>query len=179
MTDHPADLARLEDALSHELGRRGAGRRDLMRWLAAAGMAAPVAGGVLLRVEAAFAQTPKMGGKIRVASQSASTADTLDPSRGALTTDYARAFMFYNGLTRLDGKLVPQPELADSISTEGAKVWTFKLRQGVTFHDGSKLTPEDVDLLRSTASRTQRPARPHAHLQTQIAEVVADGPGQP
>jgi peptide/nickel transport system substrate-binding protein len=174
MTDHPADLARLEAAL-----RQGARRRDLMRWLAAAGLAAPMANGLLLRAGTALAEAPKSGGKLRVASQSASTADTLDPTRGALTTDYARAFMFYNGLTRLDGKLVPQPELAESFSPssgpEGAKIWTFKLRQGVTFHDGSKLTPADVvySFTRIKDPKTGSSARA---LATQMEEIAADGP---
>jgi peptide/nickel transport system substrate-binding protein len=165
-----ADLTVLTEAL-----RRGAGRRELMRWLTAAGLAAVTANGLLLRAGTALAQTPKTGGKIRVASQSSSTADTLDPVRGALTTDYARAFMFYNGLTRLDAALVPQPELAETISTEGAKIWVFKLRQGVTFHDGSKLTPADVvySLNRVKDPKTGSTARA---LATQMTDIAADGP---
>jgi peptide/nickel transport system substrate-binding protein len=175
MTDHrdeSAALRRIEEAM-----RQGAGRRDLMRWMAAAGMGAAMTGGLMLRAETAMAQgAPKRGGKLRVASQSASTADTLDPARGSLTTDYARAFMFYNGLTRLDGKLVPQPELAETISTEGAKVWTFKLRQGITFHDGSALTPADVVY---TINRIKDPKSGSSAraLATQMEEIVADGPG--
>ena len=174
MTDVPADLSRIEDAM-----RTGAGRRDLMRWLGAAGMGAVMANGLVLPAGTALAQTKKLGGKIRVATQSASTADTLDPSRGTNTTDYARAFMFYNGLTRLDSKIAPQPELAESFSPssgpDGAKVWTFKLRSGVTFHDGSKLTPADViyTLARIKDPKTGSSARA---LATQIEEVVADGP---
>src|ERR1700733_12018286 len=162
-------MARLTDAL-----RRGAGRRELLGWLAGAGLGRVAANGLVLRAAAQTA-TPKMGGNLRVASQSASTADTLDPGRGALTTDYARAFMFYNGLTRLDAKLVPQPELAESFSTEGAKVWTFKLRQGVTFHDGSSLTPADVIY---TINRIKDPKSGSTAraLATPMSEIVADGP---
>jgi peptide/nickel transport system substrate-binding protein len=141
MTD-PTDrlaLAQLTDAL-----RRGTGRRDLMKWLTAAGAGAVMANGLLVRAGTAHAETPKKGGRIKVAAQSSSTADTLDPVRGTNTTDYARAFMFYNGLTRLDAKLVAQPELAESFSSADAKIWTFKLRTGVKFHDGSALTPADV-----------------------------------
>jgi peptide/nickel transport system substrate-binding protein len=37
------------------------------------------------------------------------------------------------------------PELAESwTSTPDARVWTFKLRQGVTFHNGKTLTADDV-----------------------------------
>jgi peptide/nickel transport system substrate-binding protein len=169
MTDR-SDIATLTEAL-----RRGAGRRDLMRWLTAAGLGAVAANGILLRAETAYADTPKSGGKIRVATQSASTADTLDPVRGALTTDYARAFMFYNGLTRLDGKLAPQPELAESFTSEDAKTWSFKLRSGVTFHDGSKLTPADVvySFNRVKDPKTGSTARA---LATQMTEIAADGP---
>ncbi len=172
MTDRAdADtMSRLDEAL-----RKGAGRRDIMRWLTAAGMTTVTAGGMLLRASTALAETPKPGGQIRVAAQSASTADTLDPARGSLSTDYVRGFMFYNGLTRLDAKLVPQPELAPSWTTADAKVWSFKIRQGVTFHDGSKLTPSDVvySLNRSKDPKTGSTARA---LAAQIAEVVADGP---
>ena len=52
--------------------------------------------------------------------------------------------MFYNGLTSLDGSLTPQPQLAEEFTTKDAKTWVFKLRKGVTFHDGKPLTPADV-----------------------------------
>ena len=55
------------------------------------------AGGALILPEAAFAQ-PRRGGRIRVATMSSSTADTLDPAKGALSTDYARHYMLYSGL---------------------------------------------------------------------------------
>ena len=97
------------------------------------------AGTLLTDAGAALAQTPRKGGKLRVAAQQSSTADTLDPVRGNNTTDYARTFMFYNGLTRLDGELVAQPELAASWETKDATVWSFKLRDGVTFHDGQQV----------------------------------------
>jgi peptide/nickel transport system substrate-binding protein len=38
-----------------------------------------------------------------------------------------------------------EPRIAESWeSTDGGVTWTFKIRQGVTFHDGSPLTTEDV-----------------------------------
>ena len=76
-------------------------RRDVLRSLASAGVLAAGAW-------PALAQTPRRGGRIRVASMSSSTADTLDPAKGALSTDYARHYMTYSGLTQYDARLAPQ-----------------------------------------------------------------------
>lgn len=167
-----ADSTRLFDAM-----RRGANRRDVMRMLAAGGMAAATAGGIFGAAHEAAAQTPRRGGRIRVAGTSTSTADTLDPAKQSLSTDYARCNMFYNGLTTLDGSLTPQPALAVSWENEGARVWTFKLRRGVEFHDGKPLTAEDVvySLSRhkdaAVASRARSLAMP-------MTEIVASAPDE-
>ncbi len=174
MTDcPPIDLAtrlELEGALRH-----GAGRRDLLRWLGAAGMGAAFAGGLVTDAGRALAQTPHRGGRIRVAAQQSSTADTLDPVRGTNTTDYCRTFMFLNGLTRLDAQLVAQPELAVSWDDKDATVWTFKLRDGVTFHDGSKFTSADAvySLNRVKDPRTGSVAKA---LAAQMTAIEPDGP---
>lgn len=129
---------------------RGMSRRDALRMLGVAGVAAASATslfGAAGKVFADDAATPakgKPGGRIRVAGMSSSTADTLDPAKGALSTDYARHFMFYNGLTRFDSHLVPQLELAERIDNDKATVWTITLRKDVTFHNGKGLTAADV-----------------------------------
>ncbi len=51
-----------------------------------------------------------------------------------------------------------EPLLATSWETDAGKVWTFKLRQGVTFHDGSVFNAEDV---KYTLERTQDPSIGH------------------
>ncbi len=167
-----ADQARVLDAV-----RRGATRRDLLGMLGAGGMAAATAGGIFGAAKEAVAQTPRRGGRIRVSGTSTSTADTLDPAKQSLSTDYARCNMFYDGLTTFDGSLTPRPALAESWQQEGAKVWTFKLRRGVTFHDGKPLTAEDVvfSLNRhkdpATASRARSLAMP-------MTEIVATAPDE-
>lgn len=88
--------------------------------------------------------TPRPGGRIRVASTSTSTGDTLDPAKGAVNTDYVRHFMLYSGLTEFDRDLSARPALAESISSDDQKVWTISLRKGVTFHDGKSFTADDV-----------------------------------
>ncbi len=45
----------------------------------------------------------------------------------------------WNSLSKLDNNLVPQPELAESWeASDDARVWTIKLRPGITFHDGGE-----------------------------------------
>ncbi|WJY13710.1 ABC transporter substrate-binding protein [Pectobacteriaceae bacterium CE90] len=90
------------------------------------------------------AETPVNGGKLRAAVSNASATDTLDPAKGSNNGDYTRQFMFYNGLTELDKHMIPQPALAESIETTDGRVWQFKLRSGVTFHDGKPLVAQDA-----------------------------------
>ncbi|WP_182915720.1 ABC transporter substrate-binding protein [Massilia cavernae] len=118
------------------LQRGGLLRRGLLRTLAA--------GAGALALPDAWAQQPRKGGRLTVATQSSSTADTLDPARGALSTDYLRANLFYNGLTVLDAKMAPQLALAEQFSTDDAIVWNVKLRKGVQFHGGKTLDSADV-----------------------------------
>ncbi len=132
------------DTTIRAMRRRGATRRQALGWLTSAGMGLTSAGTVITRAGQALAETPKRGGSIRVAGYSSSTADTVDPAKQTLSTDYSRCTMFYNGLTGWMKSLTPQPELAATIENDKATVWTFKLRKGVTFHDGKPLTPADV-----------------------------------
>ncbi|MCX4163861.1 MULTISPECIES: ABC transporter substrate-binding protein [Paraburkholderia] len=156
----------------------GASRRNVLRAMAAAGMMSMTGAGLLTASGAAFAQEkPKQGGKIRVATQSASAADTLDPAKGALGTDYVRCNMFYNGLTELDTHLGAKMALAQSLESKDALVWVAKLRSGVQFHDGKALAPADVvySIMRHKDPATASKAKT---LADQIKEVKASGPNE-
>jgi peptide/nickel transport system substrate-binding protein len=168
----PHESVRMMDALT-----RGASRRDVLAMLLAGGMQAGLAGGLATLAGEAHAQTPRRGGRIRVAGAASAVSDTLDPARQANHTDYIRGNMFYNGLTALDGNLVPQPALAEEFTTKDAKTWVFKLRKGVTFHDGKPLTPADVvfSVLRHKDPATGSKAKV---LADQIEEVTASGPNE-
>ncbi|NML97637.1 ABC transporter substrate-binding protein [Paraburkholderia sp. RP-4-7] len=160
------------------LTSKGASRRGVLRAMAAAGMMSVTGAGLLSASGAAFAQAkPKQGGKIRVATQSASAADTLDPAKGALGTDYVRGFMFYNCLTELDSHLGAKMALATSLDTKDATVWVVKLRTGVQFHDGKALTPADVvySIMRHKDPATASKAKT---LADQIKDVKATGPNE-
>lgn len=71
---------------------------------------------------------------------------TLDPHASRTADDFLIVRNVCEGLTAYDPvTLEPQPALAESweISEDGT-VYTFKLRQGVTFSDGSTLDANDV-----------------------------------
>jgi peptide/nickel transport system substrate-binding protein len=168
----PEESRRLFGAL-----QRGATRRDVLAMLAAGGMQAGLAGGLATAVSSAHAQTPRRGGKLRVAGATAAASDTLDPAKQSNHTDYSRCSMLYNGLTSLDGSLTPQPALAESFTTTDARTWVFKLRKGVTFHDGKALTPADVvfSIARHKDPATASKAKVQAD---QIESVKATGPNE-
>jgi peptide/nickel transport system substrate-binding protein len=168
----PEESTRILGAL-----QRGASRRDVLAMLMAGGMQATLAGSLAVVATSAHAETPRKGGRIKVAGSSSGVSDTLDPAKQANSTDYVRGFMFYNGLTVLDASLTPQPSLAEEFTTKDAKTWVFKLRRGVTFHDGKPLTPADVvfSMMRHKNPATGSKAKV---LADQIEDVTATGPNE-
>src|SRR5450631_2085903 len=55
------------------------------------------------------------------------------------TASFTAAAAIFDTLTYLDDKGEPQPKLALSWThSEDFKTWTFKLRPGVKFHDGTR-----------------------------------------
>ncbi|SMF30970.1 peptide/nickel transport system substrate-binding protein [Tistlia consotensis] len=133
-----------DDAMVANALRRGATRRDIFRLLLAGGVGLAAGGTILARATSALAETPVRGGHMRAAGWSSSTSDTLDPAKASLSTDYVRCCALYNRLTFLDEAGKVQMELAEAIESDDAKVWTVKLKSGVTFHDGKTLSADDV-----------------------------------
>src|SRR5258708_2297823 len=61
------------------------------------------------------------------------------------TGQTATARLIFDTLTKLDDNAKPAPSLAQSwTASADFKLWTFKLRAGVKFHDGSPLNAEAV-----------------------------------
>ena len=128
------------------------GRRSLLRLagvgtLAVAGLTGlsgctSAQGPVPLPVEAARG-TPSPGGRLRIARPANSRAETLDPAASLSAYEYLGAL--YNRLVRLDETGRPVPDLATDWSvTPDARRWTFRLRDGVRFHDGRPFTSRDA-----------------------------------
>ncbi len=136
----PGDKQDLIDAV-----RRGITRREMMTMLGAAGMTAASAGHLFSSAGEAVAATPKKGGMVRCALDLHGPSDALDPQLFTSSVDYVRGRCNYNNLTQFRSGLVPEPELAEEFSSnDSVTEWTFKLRKDVRFHDGSKLTADDV-----------------------------------
>lgn len=132
------------EAVKTKIGR-GASRREVMGWLMAGGATIAAAGSIVSSATSAMAATPKKGGKITFASDLHGPSDTLDPGLGTSTIDYTRARTHYNGLTQFNDDTSTRPELAEEYSANSDNTeWTFKLRKGVKFHDGSAFTADDV-----------------------------------
>ena len=78
---------------------------------------------------------------------------TLDPLSSANTAD-GRSILFnvFEGLVKPDTEGRLQPCIAESWTIEqDALVYNFKIREGIHFHDGSVLTPDDVKFSLETA----------------------------
>lgn len=103
MTNTPTNWTSRDDAAVEHMIRRGASRRELLKMLMASGVAVAAGGTLLSHATAAVAATPTTGGTLKAAGWSSSTADTLDPAKATLSTDYVRCCAYYNRLTFLDG----------------------------------------------------------------------------
>ena len=86
---------------------------------------------------------------------------TLDPVTCADGMQQVAGSLIYEGLFRLDRQLEPQPWLCQSYTYDAASLtYTFTLRSGVTFSDGSPLTAADAAATLRRAKSSQRPAGP-------------------
>lgn len=149
-------------------------RREFVQFGMAAGLTAAMA--EQLAVSTARAQ-PKRGGSFRAGIGDGSTTDSLDPAtwNNAFTFLFGQAF-FGATLVEIDQKNAIRPNLAETIeSDKGSTRWIFKLRRGLTFHNGKSLTSRDVvetiNYHRGPNSKSGAKG-----VLTGIADVTADGP---
>ncbi len=69
----------------------------------------------------------------------------LDPIWTTAYISRNHGYMIYDTLFAMDESFTPQPQMVDTWTTaDDGLVWTFMLRDGLTFHDGSAVTAEDV-----------------------------------
>ncbi|MFZ9039254.1 MAG: ABC transporter substrate-binding protein [Gammaproteobacteria bacterium] len=142
------NLTQADKDLVDKMVQGGSGsvtRRDALKLAMVTGVSLTVAEHLLTDGKAVLAATPKKGGSVRMASNLHGPDDQLDPILFTSTIDYTRGRATYNSLVQHANDLTPQPELATSFEPNAnATEWTFKLREGVTWHDGSKFTADDA-----------------------------------
>ncbi len=71
----------------------------------------------------------------------------------------------------LDGSLTPRLATEWEIDEEDDTVWIFKIREGVTFHEGQELTAQDVVF---SLNRARTPPSGMAALHAAVEEVTAE-----
>jgi peptide/nickel transport system substrate-binding protein len=101
---------------------------------------------------------------------------TLDIPLSTDTQSTMVSTQLYNTLTRAKpGQVEIEPDLATSWSTSpDARVWTFKLRKGVTFHDGTSFNAEAVKFNIDRWADPNNPYRPKGGTFEAWDDFVAD-----
>ena len=131
------------DFLSKRVASGKLSRRDFLGRAAALGVSAALANGFLST--AARAEGPVKGGILKAGMQGGSATDSLDPASWQSQVPYFFGRQWAEQLVQIDAAGKLQPALAEEWgASKDAKVWTFKIRKGVQFHNGKEMTPADV-----------------------------------
>lgn len=128
------------DRIVAEWTARGLNRRDLMKLIA--GGASMTAMMTLLgtRPESAAAQAGETQASILWTKPV-----TLSPLFSTSGSEQQIERLMFGTVMKMSDQLVPTPDLAESVEVSpDATVYTFKLRSGITFTDGTPLTSKDV-----------------------------------
>ena len=113
-------------------------KRTMALWLV--GLLA--ASGLIL-AQSAVGQQPTAGGVLTFAA--GSDPDSLDPQNTQSNPGEQVNRMMYDNLVRFNAKMQIEPALAQSwTQSPDGLTWTFKLRKGVRFHDGSPFDAKAV-----------------------------------
>src|SRR5882757_208276 len=129
--------------LSRRVASGKLSRRDFLGRAAALGIAAPFANSLLS--SAARAAGPVKGGTLKAGLVGGESTNSLDPALMMTQVPFAFGKMWGEMIVELspDGKL--ENRIAEEIgSSDDAKVWTLKIRDGVEVHNGKTVTAEDV-----------------------------------
>lgn len=119
----------------------------------------------------ASADTPSRGGTLTYAVQGFTS--TLDCHAASSFSNIHYLAPHYSLLVKFDPKDYPKivPDLAESWSvSDDGLVFTFKIREGVKFHDGSTLTAEDV---KATYERIWKPGEGVVSVRAALLEDIA------
>ncbi|HGG06256.1 MAG TPA: ABC transporter substrate-binding protein [Aliiroseovarius sp.] len=136
----------MSDQLEYLKNRVTAGklsRREFMGKASALGLSAAAASTVF--AGAAQAAEPVMGGTLKIGGQGGESTNSLDPALAASDIPVNLLRSIGDTLVRVNVAGEVEPRLAEEISASAdAKTWTFKLRDGVEFHNGKTMDANDV-----------------------------------
>ena len=129
--------------LSERVVRGLMDRRAFMGRAAALGAGATLAGSMLS--SAAFAAGPQKGGILKAGMVGGESTNSLDPATFASQVPFALGRCWGDTLVETSPTGEVNNRLAEEVSSSpDARVWTFKIRSGVTFHNGKTLDAADV-----------------------------------
>src|SRR5687767_11104017 len=98
---------------------------------------------VALVLLAAFGAAQAQGKTLKVVPHS--NLAILDPIWTTAYMSRNHGYMIYDTLFGTDEKNQVRPQMVESwTESPDKRLWTFKLRQGLAFHDGAPVTGEDV-----------------------------------
>ncbi|WP_027053591.1 ABC transporter substrate-binding protein [Mesorhizobium erdmanii] len=118
-------------------------RRAFLGRAAGLGVSAAFANNLLATV--AGAEGPLKGGILKAGLQGGAATDSLDPAAIGNAVTFIFSRQWGEALVQLDADGHLQPALSEEWgSSPDAKVWTFKIREGIEFHNGKEMTPADV-----------------------------------
>ena len=131
--------------LADAVVRKEVSRQDFLSRAAMLGVSMSVAAGLLTRAESAAAAPKRSTATVlRIGEVGKGAADTLNPHKQSTSMDGMRITSLYDKLFVNDSNYNPQPWLAKEVSgSKDSKTWTIRIRDS-EFHDGSKVTADDV-----------------------------------
>ena len=98
---------------------------------------------------------------------------SLDPHFQALNSNHELSMHVYDTLAYVDAHMQIEPALAVAWKAVDEKTWEFKLREGVTFHDGSAFTAKDVVFSINRAPNVPNAPATYRRRVAHVAEAVA------
>jgi peptide/nickel transport system substrate-binding protein len=157
-----------------EAGRqKKVSRRNFMQYAMAAGLTMTSAS--VLWTDKVSAATPQQGGKFRVGVHDANTSDTHDPGTYQAVAQIQLSHTHRSYLTEITSENGLGPDMADSWSASpDARVWTFKLAKGASFHNGRKFTAKDA-IASLNHHRGEKSTSAATSLLSTVTDIKADG----
>ena len=148
-------------------------RREFIQYAGALGVVGSGVGALSLK--SAHANTPQRGGILRAGLEGGESTDSIDPAtfQNLTMVSYGKTWGEYLLAPTPDGEL--EPRIAEEWgASDTGRTWTFKIRQGVEFHNGKTVTSSDVAMTLERHSNEESKSGAFGILRD-IETIKADG----